>query len=86
MDAGDFLKLISQLKVNLVLCGHKHVPWFWKLNGILMINAGTATTRRTKARVEASFNVIKIEEERNIFVERLSSRTFKKELIYNGVI
>ncbi len=86
MDAGDFLKLISELKVNLVLCGHKHVPWLWKLNGILMVNAGTATTRRTKARVEASFNVIKIEEGRKILIKQISSKTFKEKIIYNGML
>jgi len=86
MDAGDFLKLLSELKVNLVLWGHKHVPWFWKLNGILMVNAGTATTRRTKARVEASFNIIKIDEKRKILIKRISSRTFKEKIIYNGVL
>ena len=51
-----------------------------------MINAGTATTRRTKARIEASFNVIKIEERRKILIKRISSRTFKEEIIYNGVL
>ena len=87
MDAGDFLKLISELKVNLVLCGHKHVPWFWKLNGILMVNAGTATTRRTKARVEASFNTIDLDKRNSkILIKRISSRTFKEEIIYDGVV
>ena len=86
MDAGDFLKLLSELKVNLVLWGHKHVPWFWKLNGILMVNAGTATTRRTKARIEASFNVIKINERRKIRIKRISSKTFKEKAIYDGVL
>jgi len=86
MDAGDFLKLLSELKVNLVLCGHKHVPWFWKLNGTLMVNAGTATTRSTKARVEASFNVIKINEGRKILIKQISSRSLKEKIIYNGVL
>lgn len=86
VDAGDFLKLLSELNVNLVLWGHKHVPWFWKLNGILMVNAGTATTRRTKARIEPSFNVIKIDEKRKILIKQISSGTFKEEIIYNGLL
>jgi hypothetical protein len=51
-----------------------------------MVNAGTATTRRTKARIEPSFNVIKIDEGRKILIKRISSKTFKEEIIYNGAL
>jgi len=87
VDAGDFLKLIGELHVNLVLWGHKHVPWFWKLNGTLMVNAGTATTRRTKARIEPSFNVINLNEtSTKIIIKQISSKTLKEKIIYKGML
>jgi len=87
VDAGDFLKLIGELHVNLVLWGHKHVPWFWKLNGTLMVHAGTATTRRTKARIEPSFNVINLNEtSTKIIIKQISSKTLKEKIIYKGML
>ncbi len=83
-DAGDFLKLLSDLKVHIVLCGHKHVPWLWRLNGMVILNAGTATTLRLKARIPPSFNVITFNEK--IRVERVNSRTLEKQVIYEAPI
>ena len=42
LDAGDLLRTITSLDVDVVLCGHKHVPYFWGLNGMLLCNSGTA--------------------------------------------
>jgi 3',5'-cyclic AMP phosphodiesterase CpdA len=33
-DAGDVLALLAGLDIDIVLSGHKHVPFFWGLNGI----------------------------------------------------
>ena len=85
VDAGDFLKLLHELKVNLVLWGHKHVPWFWKMDGILMVNAGTATTRRNKGRIGPSFNIINIDDKQEIIIKRISSKTLKEEIIYSNL-
>jgi len=63
MDAGDVLELLVRCKVDLVLCGHRHVPWIWNLNGIIITNAGTACTNRVKWNIPQSFNLIEIEEE-----------------------
>ncbi len=60
VDAGDFLELLDRLKVSIVLCGHKHVPWIWKLNDMYIVNAGTASTLRLKACQPPSFNKIEI--------------------------
>ena len=31
IDAGDVLKLCIESGVDIVLSGHKHMPWIWKL-------------------------------------------------------
>jgi 3',5'-cyclic AMP phosphodiesterase CpdA len=63
-DAGDLLDLLSRLQVDLVLSGHKHVPFFWGLNGILICNSGTAATRRVRGRTPPSFNEIGLHADR----------------------
>jgi len=62
MDAGDVLELLIRCETDLVLCGHKHVPWIWNLNGMIIVNAGTACTNRTKWNISQSFNLIEIDE------------------------
>ncbi len=82
VDAGDVLKLIAELGVNLVLCGHKHVPWLWVLNGIVFLYAGTATTLRIKAHIEQSYNYIELDPGRELIIYRVSSATGQKKLVY----
>jgi 3',5'-cyclic-AMP phosphodiesterase len=60
-DAGDLLLVLSELEVDLVLSGHRHVPFFWGLNGILICNSGTAATRRVRGLTPPSFNEIAID-------------------------
>ena len=79
IDSGDVLDLITRCGVDLVLCGHKHVPWIWNLNGMAILNAGTACTNRIKWNTPQSFNLIKIENE-YIRIERFYS-SGGKELI-----
>lgn len=59
-DSGDVLKLIKELDLDLVLSGHKHLPWIWKLENTYFLTAGTASSRRLKGRSHPSFNVIDI--------------------------
>jgi Icc protein len=60
-DAGDLLAELTRLDVDLVLCGHKHVPFFWGLNGILVCNSGTAATRRIRGLTPPSWNEIQVD-------------------------
>jgi 3',5'-cyclic AMP phosphodiesterase CpdA len=60
-DAGDLLGELTLLDIDMVLSGHKHVPFFWGVNGILICNSGTATTRRLRGRTPSSWNEIQID-------------------------
>jgi len=60
-DAGDVLKLLSKLSPDLVLSGHRHRPWLWKLNDINFLFSGAVSTMRLRGFFENSYNVIKIE-------------------------
>lgn len=60
VDSGDVLKLTKELDLDLVLSGHKHLPWIWKLENTYFLTAGTSSSRRLKGRSHPSFNVIDI--------------------------
>ncbi len=61
-DAGDVLELLTEVDVDLVLSGHKHVPYSWKLENFFIVNAGTASTTRLRGNTRPCYNVIEIED------------------------
>jgi len=61
-DAGDVLKLCVELGIEIVLSGHKHLPWVWRLENTWLITGGTATSRRLKGRSYPSFNILTLKE------------------------
>ena len=63
-DAGDVMELLNEVGVNLVLSGHKHVPYSWKLENMFIVNAGTASTTRLRGNTRPCYNVIEIEDGR----------------------
>lgn len=63
-DAGDLLDLLEQCNVDMVLCGHKHVPHVWNLGRMLIINSGTVSSFRTRGYTRPSYNVVKLEPDR----------------------
>lgn len=63
-DAGEVLDLLSRLKVDIVLSGHKHVPFFWGVNGMLICNSGTASTHRVRGLTPPSFSELEVDDER----------------------
>ncbi len=64
-DAGDLLRVLADAGVDLVLCGHKHVPNVWRLEDMLIVNAGTCCTHRLRGKVRPAYNIIEIDEDGN---------------------
>lgn len=62
-DAGDMLALLTELNVEMVLAGHKHVPNVWQFGEMLLINSGTASSHRVRGYTRPSYNVIEIYDE-----------------------
>ncbi len=60
-DAGDLLDVLSGLGVDIILSGHKHVPYFWGLNGMLICNSGTAATRRVRGLTPPSWSEVTVD-------------------------
>jgi 3',5'-cyclic-AMP phosphodiesterase len=61
LDAGDVLSLLRQAEVNLVLSGHRHVPYVWPVAGMLLVHSGTVSTLRTRAFTYPAYNLIRAE-------------------------
>ncbi len=59
-DAGDLLEVLSECRADLVLSGHRHVPYVWQVNGIVVAMSGTACTHRTRGRTPPSFNIVRV--------------------------
>jgi 3',5'-cyclic-AMP phosphodiesterase len=63
LDAGDVLAVLRRSQVDVVLAGHRHVPYVWPVGGMLLVHSGTASSRRTRAFTEPAYNFIRVEPE-----------------------
>jgi Icc protein len=61
LDAGDVISLLRQLSVDLVLSGHRHVPYVWPVAGMFIVHSGTVSTLRTRGFPHPAYNLIRIE-------------------------
>jgi len=59
-DAGDVLALLSELDVDVVLSGHKHVPHVWLLDHVLLVTSGTVSSHRVRGYTRPSYNVLEV--------------------------
>ena len=63
-DAGDTLECLQRADVHLVLSGHKHVPYAWRLEDLFVVNAGTVSTSRLRGKTKPCYNVVEASPER----------------------
>jgi 3',5'-cyclic AMP phosphodiesterase CpdA len=57
-DAGDVLEVLIHAGANIVLSGHKHVPYVWRLEGMYIANAGTVSSLRVRGYTKPCYNVL----------------------------
>jgi 3',5'-cyclic-AMP phosphodiesterase len=69
-DSGDVLALLSEVGVDVVLSGHKHVPFVWLLNSLLIVNSGTVSSHRLRGYVRPSYNLLEITPDRIVVTLR----------------
>jgi len=60
-DAGDALEALQRAGVDLVLCGHKHVPYAWRLEDLFVVNAGTVSSSRLRGNGRPCYNVVEVD-------------------------
>ena len=62
-DAGDVLEVLVESDVDIVLCGHKHVPYLWRVEDMYIITAGTVSSLRLRGKIEPNYNIIHVRED-----------------------
>jgi putative phosphoesterase len=60
VDAGDVLRSLIKSQVNLVLCGHRHRPWRWKIEDMLVVHAGSVSCEKLRGFFFNSYNIIEV--------------------------
>ena len=48
LDAGEVMAILRELKVDMVLAGHRHVPYVWSISGVRVVHSGTASSWRVR--------------------------------------
>ena len=61
-DAGDVMAIFRELKVDMVLAGHRHVPYVWSISGVRIVHSGTASSMRVRGTMPPSYNIIEFDE------------------------
>ena len=61
MDAGDLLEVLLHAGVQVVLSGHKHVPYVWRLENMYIANAGTVSSLRVRGYTKPCYNVLEFD-------------------------
>jgi len=61
IDAGDVLSSLTKSKVDLVLCGHRHRPWRWKVEDVSIVHAGSVSCEKLRGFFCNSYNIIEVE-------------------------
>ena len=59
-DSGDVLEKLRDADVDLVMHGHRHVPYNWPLANMLIVGSGTCSTWRTRGYTQPSYNIIEV--------------------------
>lgn len=76
-DAGDILKTLTTHEVDLVLCGHKHVPNIWKINDTIIVNSGSLCSNKLRGKINNSYVVYDIDaKEIKVFLNQIGGKRF----------
>jgi Icc protein len=60
-DAGDLLEVLIEAGTHVVLSGHKHVPYVWRLENVYIANAGTASSLRLRGYTRPCYNLVEVD-------------------------
>jgi predicted phosphodiesterase len=61
MDAGDVLEVLVHAGAHVVLSGHKHVPYVWRLEDMYLASAGTCSSLRVRGHTKPCYNILEFD-------------------------
>lgn len=79
-DAGDTLETLFDAGVDLVLSGHKHVPYAWRLEDMFIVTTGTVSTTRVRGRTRPCYLWITGNED-EVLIERCYPGEGREEML-----
>jgi 3',5'-cyclic AMP phosphodiesterase CpdA len=59
-DCGNVLDTLVNSDVDMVVCGHRHTPYCWLINNLAVVNAGSISAKKLRAKINNSYNLIDI--------------------------
>ena len=62
-DAGDVLEILVKNGVDIALCGHRHTPYTWMVNNLVVATAGTPSSVKVRAEIPQCYNIVNITDE-----------------------
>ena len=62
-DSGDVMAILRELRVDMVLSGHRHVPYVWSISGVRIVHSGTVSSMRVRGTMPPSYNVIELDDD-----------------------
>jgi 3',5'-cyclic AMP phosphodiesterase CpdA len=82
-NAGDVLDTLLKCGVHLVLCGHRHMQNNYRIEDMVVCNAGSPSVRKVRAGHPHNFNYVDIGEEREIgvttrYIEEPMERVYRQ--------
>ena len=83
VDSGEVLLKLFDFGIPLVLTGHKHTPWVWNLNGLVVSTAGTVSCERTA--IPNSFSIIEIDDDGLVISKQILAEG-RRDKVYSGKI
>ncbi len=54
------IECLLRAGVQLVLSGHKHVPYAWRLENLFVVNTGTVSSLRLRGNTRPCYNVVEV--------------------------
>jgi 3',5'-cyclic AMP phosphodiesterase CpdA len=64
LDAGDVMAILREVGVDMVLSGHRHVPYVWSISGVRIVHSGTVSSMRVRGTMPPSYNVVQFDSEK----------------------
>ncbi len=80
-DAGDVLRQLLDIKVDMILTGHRHVSHSQKIDDTVVVNANTLSSRRFQARYGNTFNLIDILSNGTVIVSEIAVITGMRRIL-----
>lgn len=80
-DAGDVLAVLDSANCSIVLSGHRHVPWVWRLGEMVICSTGTLLSKRVRGATTQLYSRVEIaKEEATIYLchKDATERVFAK--------